>query len=105
MTLRPLSNSILFEFLDRTGGAAGAFSERTRSGLIIPKTQSTQRKERWGRVLYLGPDVEGVQIGEFILIEPLMWTTHETFEGQKIWKTNSEKVLMVTGDESLTVSY
>lgn len=104
-TLRPLRNTVLFRFLDETGGSRGEFSERTRSGLIIPKLQSTQKGERWGKVVAVGPDVAGVEVGEFILIEPMMWTNHEVFEGEKIWKTNDEKILLVTDDESQTVPY
>jgi co-chaperonin GroES (HSP10) len=104
-TLRPLGNTILFTFLDATSGSAGKFTERTRGGLIIPQLQSTQKGERWGKVTHIGPDVEGIAVGEFILIEPMMWTTHEVFEGEKVWKTNDTKVMAVTDDESLTVTW
>jgi co-chaperonin GroES (HSP10) len=105
MELRPLNNTVLFQHMDQTTGQSGSFSERTRSGLIIPKLQSTQKGERWGKVVAVGPDVHGVEPGEFILIEPLMWTEHEVFEGEKIWKTNDTKILLVTDDESPTVSW
>ncbi len=104
-SLRPFGNSILFAFLDDTGGSRGEFSERTRSGLIVPKLQATQKGERWGKVIAVGPDVEGVQVGEYILIEPLMWTRNEVFEGEKIWKTNLDKVMAVTSDVALTVQF
>ena len=103
--LRPLGSTILFQFMDETSGARGEFSERTRSGLIIPRIENTQKGERWGRVIAVGPDVDGVLVGEFILITPLMWTNYESFDGQKIWKTDDTKVLMVTDDESQTVPY
>lgn len=103
-TLRPLGNNILFKFLDETSGSRGEFSERTRSGLIIPKLQTTQKGERWGKVIAVGPDA-GVQIDEFILIEPLMWTPNEVFEGEKVWKTNADKVMAVTSDVALTVQF
>jgi co-chaperonin GroES (HSP10) len=103
-TLRPFGNNILFKFLDETGGSRGEFSERSRSGLIIPKLQNTQKGERWGEVLAAGPDA-GVEVGEYILIEPLMWTRNEVFEGQKIWKTNADKVMALTSDVALTVQY
>jgi len=103
--LKPLGITLLFTFLDETGGAKGAFSERTRSGLIIPKLQSTQKGERWGKVVAVGDGVEGVVAGDYILIEPLMWTPGEVFEGEKVWKTNHDKVMVVTNDLNLTVSY
>jgi co-chaperonin GroES (HSP10) len=95
----------MFQFLDQTSGKAGVFSERTRSGLIIPNLQSTQKGERWGRVLAVGPDVVGVSPGEFILIEPLMWHEGVNVDDIKMWMTNDTKVLVVTDDESLTVPY
>lgn len=104
-TLRPLSNTVLFQFLDRTDGKMGSFTERTRSGLIIPTVKSTQKVARWGTVVAVGPKVEGLEPGDFIMIEALMWTRHEVFEGQKIWKTNDEKILFVTNDIALTVMY
>ena len=106
-TLRPIGNTVLFTFLDETQGAQGAFSERTRTGLIIPRLQSTQRGERWARVTAVGPTAveDGVNIGDFILIEPLMWTANQSFEGAKVWKTTTEKILIVTNDESATIPY
>lgn len=106
-SLRPLRNNVLFEFLDQTGGAQGKFTERTRSGLIIPNLQSTQKDHRWGKVLAVGPEAEtdGIKVGDFILIEALMWTNHEVFEGEKLWKTDTSKIMCVTDDESQTVTY
>jgi co-chaperonin GroES (HSP10) len=105
MQLIPLGNSVLFKFLDETQGAQGSFSERTRSGLIIPTLQATQKGERWGRVVAVGPDAEGVAVDDYILIEPLMWTTNEVFEGEKVWKTNTDKVMAMTSDVALTVQF
>lgn len=103
--LKPLGNTVLFTFLDETGGSRGEFSERTRSGLIVPKLQATQKGERWGEVVAVGPEADGVSVGEYILIEPLMWTRNEVFEGEKIWKTNLDKVMAVTSDLSITVQF
>lgn len=103
--LRPLGNTVLFKFLDHTGGAKGAFSERTRSGLIIPQLQSTQKGERWAEVVAIGDKVTEFAVGDYILIEPLMWTPGEVFEGEKIWKTIPDKVMAVTNDVNLTVSF
>lgn len=105
MTLRPLGSSILFVFLDNTSGKQGSFSERTRSGLIIPTLQTTQRGERWGKVIAVGQAAADVLPGDFILIEPLMWTMHGTVNGEKFWKTNTDKVMAVTNTESETVPY
>jgi co-chaperonin GroES (HSP10) len=103
--LRPILNTVLFTFLDKTEGAKGAFSERTRGGIILPTVKSTQRDDRWGRVEAVGPDVYGLEVGEFILIEALQWNRSEVFEGDKLWKTDDTKILLVTTDENLTVNY
>lgn len=105
MTLRPLSHTVLFQFLDTTSGQEGRFSERTRSGLIIPTLQQTQKGERWGRVVAVGPDVEGISAGDFVLIEPLMWNVHGKFEGEKFWKTNADKILAVSNELADTVQF
>ena len=103
--LRALNHSVLFKFLDETSGQTGSFSERTRSGLIIPKLKGTQKGERWGEVLVIGPDVKGVLVGDYILIEPLMWTMGEVFEGTKVWKTNTDVIMAVSNDLADTVQY
>ena len=98
MTLKPLRNNIIFRFLEETTGSKGAFKERTSSGIIIPITQSTQKVHRWGRVLAVGPLVDGVQEGDYILIEALMWMEGVKYEDGKVWKTDDSKVLAVTND-------
>jgi len=103
--LRPVGSTVLFKFLDETSGSKGAFSERTRSGLIVPQLRATQKGERWGEVVGAGPDAQDVQPGDYILIEPLMWTPGSVYEGEKIWKTNPDKIMAVTNDLKLTVQY
>ena len=103
--LKPLRNAILFQFLDDTSGDKGQFTERSRSGLYIPTLKNEQRQERWARVVAVGPEAKGINVNDFILIEPLMWTSNEVFEGQKIWKTDTTKVMMVTTDETLTTRF
>ena len=98
MTLRPLGNNIMFQFLEATEGKKGAFVEK-HSLLIIPKTVSTQKVARWGKVLAVGPKVDGVQPGDYVLIEALMWMEGVKLnETEKVWKTDDSKVLAVTND-------
>lgn len=105
-TLRPLGNTILFKFLDQTAGAAGRFSERTNSSIIIPVLQSAQSKtDRWGKVVAVGPKVDGVAEGEFVLIQALQWTRGSVFDDEKIWKTTDDKVIVVTNDENDTLQF
>lgn len=104
--LRPLKNTVLFQFLDDTGGAKGRFSERYNGSIVIPVLNSNQNKSsRWGKVVSIGPDVQEVKVGDFILIEPLQWTNNEVFEGEKIWKTDEGKIMLSTDDESQTYNF
>jgi len=101
MTLRPLGKNIIFQFLDEITGSKGALVSRpTASGIIIPHTAASQQKlPRWGKVVAVGPDVDGIVAGEYILIEPLMWTFGAKLnDKEKVWKTDETKVLLVTDD-------
>jgi co-chaperonin GroES (HSP10) len=105
--LRPLKSTILFQFMDEVGGAKGRFHERSKSGLIIPVMGKAQTESnRWGRVVAIGPDVQGIAVGEFILVAAQKWTTSETWQGEKVWKTVDiqEAVICVTDDEASTVT-
>ena len=102
MHIRPLHNNIMFKFLDETVGHKGAFVETYQKyGIIIPTTESTQRAHRWAEVVAVGPKVDGVEPGDFILIESLMWMEGVKLDGQeKVWKTDDTKVLAITNDRS-----
>jgi co-chaperonin GroES (HSP10) len=103
MKLRPLGNTILFSFLDTTVGAKGRFTERTQGLIIIPVLDSAQHKtDRWGKVISVGPKVDGLEPGDFILIEALQWTPGTEFDDDKIWKTDDSKVIVATNDEAST---
>ena len=98
----PLKNNIMFQFLDETGGSKGTFADRaTASGIIIAQTAAQQKLPRWGKVTAVGPD-SAVSIGDFILVEALMWTFGTEIDGEKMWKTDDSRVLMVTDDEKTT---
>lgn len=97
-TLRPLNNNIMFQFLDSTGGSKGRFTDTHRSGIILVPSVDSQKKARWGLVLSVGPKVEGVQPGDYILIEALMWMEGTKVDGVPMWKTDDTKVLAVTDD-------
>lgn len=102
MKLRPLRNNVMFKFLDDTAGEKGVFTDTHRSGIIIPRSTKNQKVHRWAEVVALGPDAEagGLCVGDFILIEALMWMEGVKFEGSKVWKTDDSKVLAVTNDRA-----
>lgn len=102
-TLHPLKNSIMFEFLDETGGSKGKFTDRaTSSGIIIAQADQQQKLPRWGKVIAVGPK-SAVKVGEFVLIEALMWTFGTEVNNQKMWKTDDSRVMMVTDNIEDTV--
>lgn len=105
MKLYPFKHTVLFQFLDATEGAEGAFSERSRAGLIIPRLQATQKGERWGKVIAVGPEAADILIGDYVLIEPLMWTLNGRIASEKFWKTNADKIMAVTNDLSETTQF
>jgi co-chaperonin GroES (HSP10) len=99
MTLiRPLGNNVMFRFLDHTGGAKGRFTDTHRSGIILVPSVASQKVARWGEVLAVGPKVDGVVPGDYILIEALMWMEGTKVDDQPMWKTDDSKILAVTND-------
>jgi co-chaperonin GroES (HSP10) len=107
MNIKPIKNSVLFKFLDATSGRQGKFSDRTRSGIILTnRSDGGQKDARWGQVVAVGPDAEqDIKVGEYILIEPLMWTFGVEIDGEKLWKTDPSKVMAVTDDAEATVQF
>lgn len=98
MFIRPLRNVVMFEFLDETIGAKGAFVPSSYgSRIALVAGQSLQKSNRWGRVLAVGPDA-GVKVNDFILIEGLMWMEGTTIDGVKMWKTDDSKIIVSTDD-------
>lgn len=102
-TIKPLRNTVMFKFLDVTGGKMGKFTNTTKSGIILTSGGTDQKTNRWGQVLHVGPEAE-VEPGQFILIESLMWMEGTEVDGVKMWKTDSSKILCVTDDEADCIS-
>jgi co-chaperonin GroES (HSP10) len=88
----------MFQFIEETGGSRGSFTERPlSSGIIIPAVASKQKVHRWGKAIAVGPKAE-VQVGDYILIEALMWMEGTQIDGVKMWKTDDSKILAITND-------
>lgn len=95
MQLKPIHNDILFVFADKVN--SNSFVNTTSWGLEIINPVEDIKHTRWGKVTHIGPDITiDVKIGDYILIEPLMWTNRFEFEGNTFWKTNDYKVLAVS---------
>lgn len=105
MNIKPIRNVVMFQFLDATGGSKGKFDGgKTEGGIIIPVLDSEQKIPRWGEVVALGPDAasSGLNVGDFILVEALMWSFGTKINDEKMWKTDDTKILMVTNDRDVT---
>jgi co-chaperonin GroES (HSP10) len=106
MNLSPIKNAVLFQFLDETNSSTGKFTERSAGILYIGSVQNNQStKPRWGKVLAVGPTVDGVEVGDFILIEAGKWTVRTEVDGVPLWKTDDTWIIGATTDEKLTYSY
>lgn len=101
--VHPLRDNIIFRFLDETGGGKGKFSDRVlASGIIIAQTDMQQKQPRWGEVLAVGPD-STIKVGEYVLVNALMWTYGTEIDGQKMWKTDDGQLIFATDDINLTI--
>jgi co-chaperonin GroES (HSP10) len=101
--VHPLRDNIIFRFLDETGGGKGKFSDRVlTSGIIIAQTDMQQKQPRWGEVLAVGPD-STIKVGEYVLVNALMWTYGTEIDGQKMWKTDDGQLIFATDDINLTI--
>lgn len=96
--LKPLSNNVMFVFLEDTGGQKGRFHEvLLSSGIYVPPTDNAQKVARWGKVVAAGPKAE-VKAGDYVLVEALMWMEGSKWGEGKIWKTDDSKILAITDD-------
>ena len=100
MNIRPLHNSIIFEFEDaiERGAHTTGFKDQTESGLYLGVShERSTGSPRWGKVLAVGNSVKDkdIQPGVRICIEALQWTNEVRTEGVSFWRTDEEKVLLV----------
>lgn len=101
--LQPLGNAIFFIFEDDT--TSTKFVNKAASGILIAAGAGDQSNiPRWGTVIDVGPEVDQVKAGDYILIEPGKWTQgfqddHMTL-GLRLWKTDENHVLC-TSDEPI----
>lgn len=95
--LELLSDKVAFLFLENM--ANNTFKSVTKSGIILAeKTENQVGKARWGKVLLVGPDAQELEVGDFILVEPLRWTTALDLDnsGDEFWMTDEKSVMAVS---------
>lgn len=95
--LRCPKQRILFQFAEAT--ASGAFKNKTDWGFEIRNPVEDVKVPRWALVKVVGKDVTLVKPGQYILIEPMMWTLSFTYEGEKYWATAQHKLIAVSDEE------
>lgn len=97
MELKAIKNHIIFKFEDDV--INGKFNETNDWGFVIAASHNddaTIKGVRWGVPVSVGPDAEVDGIVPFktrILIEPLMWSEGFDFEGQRLWRTDTTRVM------------
>jgi hypothetical protein len=94
MIPQAIEDGILFKFVEDTLG--GGFQNATNWGFVIQNKTDDPKASRWAKVTNVGPKVKYVQVGQYILIEKLMWTAGLRFLGDLFWKTNEKYVMCVS---------
>ncbi len=97
MELSAIKNHILFEFSDQVVNKA--FANKTTWGFTVLDRNEDVKMSRWGKVLAKGPDTNPeINVDDYILIEPLAWTTKVTINKKNYWMTNDSKVMLVSDE-------
>jgi co-chaperonin GroES (HSP10) len=67
--IRPLKGKVLVHQME-----SGA--RMTRGGIIIPDDDGKERgiRERWAQVYAVGPDIDDVKVGDWVLVKHGRWT-------------------------------
>lgn len=97
MSYNLLGKSIAFTFCQTSRD--GYFRNETEWGFSLVGNDFDAGKPRWGKVVKLGPDVTEVAVDDYILIEPLKWTTAVEFDGLKLWRTSEDFVAIVSTEK------
>lgn len=95
--MRILGNKILFKFVQDV--VDGKFKANTDWGFELKAHTEDAKYARWGKVVGVGPEAEGISPDDYILIEPLMWTPHMELDNAKVWGTNKDKVIAVSKEK------
>lgn len=97
MKLKILGNKIIFKFVQDVTN--NKFSANTDWGFQLQTHTDDAKYARWGEVIDLGPEVNDIAVGDFVLVEPLMWTTQMEIDDFKVWGTNREKIIAVSKNQ------
>lgn len=76
----------------------------TRGGIILTDDNGSERgiRARWAKVYAVGPDVQDITVGEWVLIEHGRWTERLTLElddgAVEVWGIDFPKAVLVAMD-------
>lgn len=99
--LEPVSNHILFQFLDETDKTRkGSFKNKTNWGFQLQSSlDDTTKSPRWVKIIGLGPEVtKELHVGQVVLIEPLKWTPNVKYKGVEFARTDDNSILAFDED-------
>lgn len=92
--VKPIEDGIIFKFLESITNKA--FDNNTSWGFVITERLADPHSPRWVEVLAVGPKTHEVKVGDYVLVENLQWTAALDYAGEKFWKTNESRVIMVS---------
>ena len=94
-------NYVIFTFVENIYD--GRFVNQTSGQIVLTSGDLAQTTyPRWGKTTNVGPDVVGISVGDYVLIEPGKWTAHFHVDGKQYWKTDDEKVIVVSDEPGTT---
>lgn len=100
MKLSPVKNFFLFKFLDGTN-SRGRFKDTYGTKQIEVVTLANELEQigsRWAEVVAVGGDVTDFVPGQYVLVDNMNWTTGFVWEGERLWRSDQEKVLAVSDE-------
>lgn len=93
---RATQNRIIFQFVDETTNSN--FKNKTNWGFEFTQHAEELKSPRWGVITHIGSKIKEVEVGQYILIEPLMWTLGMTMPDGTYWTTAIDKVMAVSDE-------
>lgn len=94
-TFNPIRNRVFVTDLERG-------MQKTKSGIIIPDDNVTERgiHARWGKVYKVGPDIDDIRVGDWILIEHGRWSAKFDVDGDvTVWHIDYPSGILLISDE------
>lgn len=101
MIIEAVRNYVIFKFVEDITG--DRFINKTSSQILVTSDDRNQTTyPRWGKVEAIGPDVDGIELGEYVLVDAGKWTSHFYVNGERYWKTDTNEILCVSDEPGST---